>query len=95
MSLHLLKDGIVEIKFEGLNWGDCPFEPRLYETKRDYPELDGKEGLKMTIALINPAKGGLIEGMRILGLGHDFSQKFIKWCRSVEAKRFDKEEYHK
>lgn len=87
--------GLMEIKFEGLNWGDCPFEPRLYDTKREYPELDGKEGLKLTIVLIDPAKGGMIVGMRLLGLGHEFSQKFIRWCKSVEEKPFDKEEYHK
>lgn len=87
--------GIMEVKFEGLNWGDCPFEPRLYSTKREYPELVEAEGLKLTVVLINPAKGGLIEGIRLLGLGHDFSNSFIKWCKSVENKPFDEAEYHK
>ena len=83
--------GFTSFRF-GTMWGDCCFEPRLYNHELDFPTLTEDKGLALHIILVNPAEGGLIEGMRLIGLQHDFSQKFIDWCKEIVKKPFDKEE---
>ena len=86
--------GIMGVKFEGYEYGDCPFEPRLYENKLDFPELTEKQGLALTIVLVDTIQNGMVAGLRAVGLGHDFSNKFIKWCKETEEKPFDLEKYN-
>lgn len=89
--------GVLQYKFGSLPWSDCIFEPRLYGKNVDYPDLEKEEGkgLGLYIFLIDPSKGGLVEGLRVIGLGRDFSLKFIEWCNKVKGMPFNIEKHNK
>lgn len=56
---------------------DCPYSIHLSRnlTKIEYPEQN--KGLSLTIFLIN-ASNGILEVMRVIGLGEDFSNNLIE-----------------
>lgn len=87
--------GFLCIKFQSLFWSDCVFEPRLYEEKPKFPKLAKEKGLGLYIVMIDPSKGGLVVGMRAIGLGHDFSEKLIAWCDEKCNYPFAKDKYIK
>ena len=80
--------GFATVKFGSLPWGDCTFEPRLYP-RIDFPNYEAMPNIGMTlhIILVDPSEGGLIKGIRMIGLGHNFSTKFVEWCEGKEKKR--------
>lgn len=83
----------VQYKFGCMPWSDCVFEPRLYSENLEFPDLDKNEklGLALNILLINPAKGGLVEYLRVIGLGHNFSKSFIEQCNLLRLSPFNKD----
>lgn len=89
--------GFVSLKFGSLPWGDCVFEPRLYGEELEFPDLEKEpaKGLGLYIMLIDSAKGGLVEGLRVVGLGREFSFKFIDWCKKQMSLPFNKEQHNR
>lgn len=90
--------GFISVRFGKMPWGDCTFEPRLYKALDipDYEETPS-QGMAFTIVLVDPSTGGLVKGIRQIGLGHDFSVKFGKWCNDTferNDKTFAKEKHY-
>lgn len=87
--------GVISLKFAGLDWGDCSFEPRLY--KKFIPidcTKDKSQGIKLNIILVDTSNG-IVKGLRIVGLGNDFSCKLMNWCEDKWNKKegFTKERH--
>lgn len=90
--------GFISVRFGKMPWGDCTFEPRLYKSLEipNYEEMP-KQGMGFTIVLVDPSEGGLVKGIRVIGLGHDFSVRFGKWCNETfekNDKTFTKERHY-
>lgn len=100
VALTILYDCMfLSIKFKDLPWGDCCFEPNLYKEELTFPNLEERpeEGLALNIFLVDSARGGLLTGMRAVGLGRKLSLKFIEYCKKRTEKPFteaDKKKYH-
>lgn len=75
--------------FNNVLVGDCTFEPRLYDTDCNFPDFrkSPNEGIALNIVLVDTAKGGLVRGLRIIGLDNDFSIKVIDWCEKAQKNR--------
>jgi hypothetical protein len=91
--------GVVCLKFGSMPWGDANFEPRLYTYPLSYPILDEHttEGLAFNVIVVDPSENGLVKSIRMIGLGHEFSMKFIEWCKNqynTKTADFDKEKYY-
>ncbi len=88
------KCGMVCLKFGSMPWGDACFEPCLYQ-KYEFPNVENNMGIAFTIVVVEPNNGGVIKSIRTIGLGHEFSRKFIEWCVSHynEKTTFDKKTY--
>lgn len=87
--------GVISLKFAGLDWGDCSFEPRLYEKFMPIDcTKDRTQGLKLSIILVDTSDG-TVRALRMIGLGNDFSCKFMKWCEEKWSKKegFTKEKH--
>ena len=94
---EIMDCGCIAIKFGALPWGDCTFEPRIVD-EMTFPNCEENEtqGLALNIIMVDTSKGGLVVGIRILGMGNHFSQKFSKWCvekRENKSPEFTKQ-YH-
>jgi hypothetical protein len=89
--------GFLALKFGSMPWGDCTFDPRVYTSPIDLPDLRQTPGIgiSLNIVLVDSNAGGLIRGLRLIGLGHQFSMKFADWCESKEQERpsFSKQEH--
>lgn len=74
--------GFLCFKFGNLPWSDANFEPRLYSYPLSYPIIDptSSVGIALNVVVIDPHQQGIIKSIRLIGLGHDFSVKFIEWC---------------
>lgn len=87
--------GVISLKFAGFDWGDCSFEPRLY--KEFIPidcSKDKSQGIKLNIVLVDTSNG-MIRGLRMVGLGNDFSCRLMKWCEEKwnQKEGFSKEKH--
>lgn len=83
----------IQYKFGAMPLCDCVFEPRLYQSI-NFPDLSNEnKGLALNIMLVDPQKEGLVEYMRIIGLGHEFSKKLIEQCNILKLSPFNKD-YH-
>lgn len=83
--------------FGDMPWADCPFSPTLYSNigqNPTFPEIDKKQGLSLTVLLIDTNTGELCR-IRLIGLGHDFSVKWKEWAKKAAEKPLSFEEYNK
>ena len=89
MLFFLFKAGDIE-------WADAPFEPRLYESPMDYPEIvDSSTGAALTLYIVDTSSGKLM-GLRTIGLGNEFSNRLHASCREMNKVRLlTKEQYSK
>lgn len=87
--------GILQYKFGSMPWCDCVFEPRLYK-KANFPDLikEKGKGLGLYVFLIDPSAGGLVKGLRVIGLGREFSMKLIEWCTRTQGMPFYKDRHN-
>lgn len=71
---------------------DCPYSVHLSNnlTKIQYPEEN--EGLNLTIYLIN-ATNGILEVMRLISLGKDFSKELINTIKNQGNEIFNEQKY--
>lgn len=76
------KVGFLCVKFAGMPWGDCPFHPALYREHGvavEMRDLGKSGGLPLTIICADTATGEVLN-LRLVGLGHDFSKKWLEWA---------------
>lgn len=83
-------------KAGNMEWADAPFEPRLYESSMDYPEIEDNEvGAALTLYIVDTYSGRLM-GLRTIGLGNGFSNKLHTFCREKDKVRLlTKEQFSK
>lgn len=83
-------------RFGDMPWADCPFSPAIYRDaeKRLFPKIRKNEGLALTVMLIDSGTGELC-GLRLLGLGHDFSVKWQEWAAKAAKAPLDFDEYNR
>lgn len=83
--------------FGEMPWADCPFSPALYRTigqHTTFPDIEEYKGLSLTVLLIDTSTGELC-GIRIIGLGHDFSVGWKNWAQEAALKPLPFAEYHR
>lgn len=61
------------LKFENMNWMDCPYTIYLSKNLTKLPEFNVGQGLALKIYLIN-ADTGILEALRLIGLSNKFSE---------------------
>lgn len=85
------------VKFGGLMWGDCPFSPAIYKAagrEKHFPLLlEAGVGLAVNV-LVYDTLTGVLENIRLVGLGHEFSQKWLDWVREAERRPLSMAEYN-
>lgn len=71
-------------KFGDMPWADCPFSPAIYKTtdrECNLPQqLVNNEGISLSVFLIDSGTGTLLK-IRLVGLGHSFSDKWLQWAK--------------
>ena len=65
-------------KIGSMEWSDCPFSPNLLDAPV-FTDIDPGCGYPLTAILID-ATTGVIQGLRVVGLGYEFSKSFRTWC---------------
>jgi len=83
--------------FGAMPWADCPFSPALYHAvgqNPTFPVIEDGQGLSLTVLLIDASTGELC-GVRLIGLGHDFSLKWKEWAQEAAKKPLDFAEYNR
>ena len=76
---------------------DAPFSPNIYKVKRNISALENETmGLSLTMLFIDSRTGTLFH-IRQIGLGHDFSNRFLRWYQESLDKfgPLSLEDYHK
>jgi hypothetical protein len=85
-------DNIIFIlaKFEGMKWIDAPYSVHLSQPFEFAKELEEQEslGFGLQIFLIDAATG-ILEVMRYVGLGHEFSVKLLDTILKQKEAPFD------
>lgn len=85
------------VKFGWLEWGDCPFSPAIYKAVgrgKHFPVLlEAGVGLAVNVLAFNTLTG-ILENIRLVGLGHEFSQKWLNWVREAERRPLSMTEYN-
>lgn len=84
-------------RFGATPWADCPFLPSLYRNAgRTFalPDIECGKGLTLTVLLIDSNTGELC-GIRLIGLGHDFSVKWRDWAQNAAERLMDFAEYNR
>ncbi len=78
--------GFLCVRFDKFSWGECPFEPCLYNSFeiKDYDGLT--ECIPLNILLIDSQEGGLVKGIRLVSIGPEFSKLFAEWCKNHRSK---------
>lgn len=74
--------------FGSMPWADCPFSPELYKglgKDVDFPELENNDGYALTVLLIDTSTGELLQ-IRLVGLGHSFSETWHQWATEALKK---------
>lgn len=80
-------------KFGNLPWGDAPFSPCIYENPIHFEnDFSDNVGLALNVFLFDSANGKLLY-VRQIGLGHDFSNSWIDWCKKAN-RNLTIQEYH-
>lgn len=74
--------GFFGVKFGNMPWSDCPFIPNLYNPVPVFNKLDDNKGYALNVVLIDSSKGEIL-GLRVVGLGHDFSVAIKEWCENA------------
>lgn len=86
--------GFFSVKIGNLPWGDCAFTPNLYQYSPRFPELEEGKGLALNLLFIDSAVGTL-RHMRLIGLGEQFSTRFIEWCKESLKHNISRQYYGK
>ena len=85
--------GFLLWKFGELPVMDTPFSPNLYAGDANFSQIeDFSQGLPLNVLVIDSNSGTLVT-IRIIGLGHDFSNDFLNWCREKKDSDFTKDQY--
>lgn len=82
-------------KFGSLDWLDAPYTPHLSQNLTGFsPDLALPEsGLSLFIVLVDSATGE-IKGIRLIGLGHNFSISLVKDTLELWKKHFELRTYN-
>lgn len=75
-----------------LAWGDCPFSPNVVAKGLKYPKLEDKEGYSLTIILVDTSMGQ-VKSIRVLGLGHGFSNELSYYLNQSRKNAITKDYY--
>lgn len=88
---YLVKDGVLVIltKAGSLNWTDAPYTPWLSSSfgQLPYPE-DPSSGYALTFIMTDAATG-VIKSLRLIGLGHKFSESLYHEVEELRKAPFD------
>lgn len=89
-------DGIMFfcLKFGNMDWADCAFSPNIYDEPPKFNELAKEQGLALNVLLIDSSMGQLL-AVRLIGLGHQFSERFQAWCKASLQRSLTHDEYMK
>jgi len=82
-------------RFGEAEWMDCPLSMTIYQSAGrpiEFPALGNKEGLALNVLLIDSNTGELLTA-RVVGLGHDFSVRFLEWAKKNCKTSMDFNEY--
>lgn len=82
------------LKFGNMDWADCAFSPNLYSPPPCFGKVAAGQGLALNILLIDSGAGELLN-VRLIGLGHEFSESFQTWCKLSLEMELSRDEYMK
>lgn len=81
------------LNIDGGYWDDTPFSPVAIKSKIKLPSpLSKSEGLPLTVMVFDTETGEL-KVIRRIGLGNDFSNKWLKWFCNEETIKLPLDSY--
>ena len=86
--------GFFCVKFGNMEWSDCAFSPCIFEEPPVLEPVEQGKGYALNTMLIDSTNGEILN-IRLIGLGHDFSQKLHEWFTEAQKKPLNREQYHK
>lgn len=84
---------MIVFKVGDMPWADAPYSPHLGQGGTGYDIQNGM-GLALTVVLAD-SKTGEIKSIRVLGLQHDFSVKFVDTLKRLQKQPFSIKLYDK
>lgn len=82
------------VKCGGQEWGEAPYNPHLSKSPNLEPLTNDAEGYGLTLMMVDAATQ-TIRHLRLIGLGHRFSQQLYSDVTSLIEKPFDAAAYDK
>jgi len=90
MSFSVIEEiGILSFMFDTMV-GDCILEPHICGDNEPMDVIPTGRGIALNIIVIDSTQGGLVRGMRAIGLGEELSNNIREWYNEEFKKPFDK-----
>lgn len=84
--------GILSFIFDTIV-GDCVLDPHYCGDGKPMDEIPYGKGFSLHIFIIDSMQGGLVKGMRAIGLGTELCNRIREWYNEELKKPFDKEKH--
>lgn len=84
--------GFFCLKVGRLAWSDCVFSPCLYTPIPEFSPPPPGQGYALKLFLVDSSTGQ-IQAIRLIGLGHEFTNRLCQWGRENLEKEMTQAEY--